>query len=324
MAIKLKQFRVSAGLTQAKLAAAVGVSQPNYQRWESKASPVPVDKLKKLAKVLKTSTDALLGRHPPISAGFYDDSCGEDLNYYGEVAIHFQGGGRPILLSISDGAFSRLQRGLQSGADFVSVESLSNQLVVIRVGAVADLYFSSEAYDTYGPEHGSYDDQVLPHMPDARDWEIVEALSCDDEIMLDGFSPEDIARVSKAIMITDDQYQQLVAEGHIELEQLEEEKRKNKNITEQIFSAATNVRYQFSNGRQRDIAVFGAEEVYEAFWPLVEFDGALDEDLLVWSIEGWHRSAFINKSSLDYVMIPAHIFERGQLEVEGKILDESA
>src|SRR5207249_11400862 len=106
MKTKLKQFRVRAGMTQAKLAKKVGVTQPNYQRWESGSATVPEDKLKKLAKALETTPEALLGRHPPIKARLYDDSAGDDLNYYGEVAVHFCGGGAALLLSISEEAFS--------------------------------------------------------------------------------------------------------------------------------------------------------------------------------------------------------------------------
>src|SRR5215211_7031059 len=113
---KLKQFRVRAGLTQVKLAKKVGVTQPNYQRWESGAASVPEPKLKKLAKALDTTPEALLGRHAPIEARIYDDSAGDEINYYGEVAIHFFGGGSPLLLSISEEAFGRLFRDLQSSA----------------------------------------------------------------------------------------------------------------------------------------------------------------------------------------------------------------
>lgn len=87
MKTKLKQFRVDAGMTQAKLATAVGVTQPNYHRWESGAAPIPEAKLNKLARVLKTSPEAILGRHPPVEARLYDDSVSDDLSYYGEVAI---------------------------------------------------------------------------------------------------------------------------------------------------------------------------------------------------------------------------------------------
>src|SRR5258708_13582055 len=109
---KHKQFRVAAGRTEAKLAKKVGVTQPNYHRWESGSAPIPGEQLKKLAKVLKTSPEALLGRHPPKEARFYDNSAGDDLNYYGEVTIHFCGGGGPLVFSVSWGGFRSLHHDL--------------------------------------------------------------------------------------------------------------------------------------------------------------------------------------------------------------------
>lgn len=322
MAIKLKQYRVKAGLTQAQLAKAVGVSQPNYQRWESGAAPVPEDKLRKLAKSLHVSLDILRNTHLPIKAGFYDKSAGEDLNYYGEVAIHFRDGGKPLLLSISDGAFSRLHRDLQIGPAFVTVESLANQTVIIRTQAMADLYFSSEAYDDYGPEHDDYEDHVYLQMPDARDWEIVEAIACDD-MGLEDFSPEDVQRVRSQIMITDEQYDQLVAEGAIKPEDLEAEKAKNQEETDQICALATQVTYQTSTGKRRSMSVESPEELFNAFEPLLEDLGdTLDNELIRLSGDGWHRIAFINMQAIDYVMLPTHSLHQGRTEMGAKLLDE--
>lgn len=319
MTLKIKQFRVRAGLTQAALAKAVGVSQPNYQRWESGASSIPVDKLQRLAKVLDVSADALLGKHAPITAGFYDESVGADLNYYGEVSIHFCGGGKPLLLSISDGAFSRLHRDMQRDLPFVVVESLTNQTVILRTHAIADLYFSSEAYDDYGPEHIDYTDHVLLQLPDPRDWEIIEALSDYDDV--DDFSAEDVRRVSRAIMITDEQYKELVADGRIRPEELEKEKCKNQEKTNKIFDLATKSKYQLSNGKRRSIGYMGAEEMFESFYQFLDYDREIDSDMLRLSIEGWHRVAFINKDALDYVMLPTHRFAQGRVEFEAKRLD---
>jgi len=120
-----------------------------------------------------TSPEAILGRHQPIEASLYDDSVSDDLSYYGEVAIHFCGGGEPLLLSISEDAFTRLQ----GDAAFVTVKSLANQTMAVRTKAIADVYFSSEAYDDYGPEHGTYINHIDLQIPDARDWEIIESLS---------------------------------------------------------------------------------------------------------------------------------------------------
>ena len=77
---KLKQFRVNAGMTQSEVAAAAGVTQPSYQRWESGATSIPEAKLEKLAKTLNTDPTTLLGRHPPIRTHLYDSSADAELN----------------------------------------------------------------------------------------------------------------------------------------------------------------------------------------------------------------------------------------------------
>lgn len=322
MSLKLKQFRVKAGLTQAKLAKAVGVSQPNYQRWESGVAVVPEDKLKKLAATLQTSVDSLQGKHSPIEAGFYDKDVDEDLDYYGEVAIHFHGGATPLLLSISEGAFSRLHRDLQINSSFVTVESLVNQTVLIRVQAIADLYFSSEAYDDYGPEHGNYKDHAELLMPDPRDWEIVEAIA-HGGVNQENFSPEDIQRVSGRIMIADEQYERLVAGGSIKPQDLEAEKVQNQEETDRIFALATQLTYQLSNGRKRNVQIEDSEELYAVFEPLLEgVEEVTGEELLRLSIAGRHRIAFINKQAVDYLMLPTHLLNQGRTEMEAKLLEE--
>ena len=308
-------------MTQAKLAKKVGVSQPNYQRWESGSAAVPEVKLKKLAKVLGASPEALLGRHPPIEVRLYDDSAGDDLNYYGEVAIHFCGGGAPLLLSISEGAFSNLHSDLQLNAEFVTVKSLSNQTVAIRTKAVADLYFSSEAYDTYGPEHDTYTDRALLQMPDSRDWEIVEALELDTG--LEDFDRADVQRVQQMIMITEEQYAQLVADGDIKPDDLENERKKNQKETDRIFKLASTTTYQLSTGQRRDVYVDGDEDLYYAFYGLIELEGGEPaDDMILLKAEGRHRIIFISKIALDYVSIPTHHYEAGGDEVAAANLEE--
>jgi transcriptional regulator with XRE-family HTH domain len=323
MKTRLKQFRVAAGLTQAKVAAAVGVAQPNYHRWEVGIAPVPEAKLKKLAKVLKTNPEALLGKHAPIQVSIYDDSVSDELSYYGEVAIHFCGGGEPLLLSISEDAFTRLHRDLQGDAAFVTVQSLANQTAIIRTKAVSDLYFSSEAHDDYGPEHDTYANHVDIRVPDARDWEIIEALA-DDDIGED-FDPKDVERVRSMIMITDEQYEKLVADGLIKAEDLESERTKNQAETDRIMNVATKSTYQFSaGGKQRSVTVYSSEDLFDAFFELVDFDGSTSSEAMIrWETEGRHRIIFINKQALDYVSIPTHKFEEGRTERAAESLEDN-
>jgi transcriptional regulator with XRE-family HTH domain len=315
MKTRLKQFRVGASMTQARLAAAVGVTQPNYHRWEVGVAPIPEPKLKKLAKVLKTTPEAILGRHPPISASRYDDSVSDELSYYGEVAIHFFGGGEPLLLSISEDAFTRLHRDLQGGAAFVTVRSLANQTVAIRAKAVSDLYFSSDAYDDYGPEHDTYTNHIDVQIPDSRDWEIIERLACDGSDVKD-FELADVERVrSMIMMITDEQYEKFVADGDIRAEDLESERAKNEVETARILDAAQKTTYQLSTGKQRSVYVDRSEKLYEAFYELIDFGGGGSaDDMIRLEAEGRHRIIFINKAALDYVAIPTHQFEEGSIE----------
>jgi len=320
MALKLKHYRVEAGLTQAKLAKAVGVSQPNYQRWESGAASIPDDKLKKLSDFLQVDTKTLLGRHSPIEAGFYDESVGEDRNYYGEVAVHFHGGGNSLLLSISVGAFQRLHMDLQGNSAFVVVQSLANQTVIIRRQAVSDLYLSSEAYDDYGPEHGTYEGHTRLQLPDSRDWEIIEAIACGDDTALNEFAEEDVNRISGRIMITDEEFEELVADGLIKQEMLNAEKVKRQHETDLIFSMATQLTYQLSTGQQRSIELPDEQRLFETFSCFAEFGVPSEESLIYLPIDDWHRTAFINPNVLDYVVFPTHMFERGRIECTASVL----
>ena len=311
-------------MTQAKVAAAVGVTQPNYQRWESGSAPIPEAKLKKIAKVLKTDPQAILGKHTPIEPGFYDDLVDDDLAYYGEVSIHFLGGGAPLLLSISEGAFTRLHRDLQGDAAFVTVESLANQTVVIRTKALADVYFSSDAYDDYGPEHGKYANHIDIQMPDPRDWEIVEAIAADG-VGLEDFEPADVQRVKERIMITDEQYERLVTAGKIKAEDLETERAKNKEETDPILKTALQTTYQLSTGQRRSVYVDDPQNLFNAFYELTDLDGGDPaDDLIRLEAEGRHRIVFINKSALDYVVIPTHKYNEGRIDSHAAELDESS
>lgn len=322
MRIKLKQFRVRAGLTQAKVAAAVGVTQPSYQRWETGAAPVPEAKLQKLAKALKTTPEMILGRHPPIEASLYDDSVSDNLSYYGEVSIHFHGGGAPLLLSISEAAFTDLHRALQLDDAFVTVESLANQTVAIRTKAVADVYFSSEAYDDFGPEHGTYSNHIHLQIPDARDWEIIESLAADD-LGLDDFDPLDIQRIREMIMITDEQYEKLVAKGAIRAEDLETERAKNQLMTDLILDMSYKTTYQLSTGQRRSVNVEEPKDLFNAFYELTDLAGGEPaDDMICLEATGRHRIIFINKAALDYVAIPTHRYLEGRVEADAVDLDE--
>ena len=110
--------------------------------------------------------------------------------------------------------FISLRRGESRAQSVVSPRYTTPTPSQMRDQDLTDeLLFGASAYDEYGPEHHTYTNHVSLQMPDSRDWEIVEALEHDVE--LEDFDRADVQRVQQMIMITDEQYAQLVADGKI-------------------------------------------------------------------------------------------------------------
>jgi hypothetical protein len=214
-----------------------------------------------------------------------------------------------------------LHRDLQRDVAFVTVESLANQTVAIRTKAVADVYFSSEAYDDFGPEHGMYSNHTDLQIPDARDWEIIESLAADG-IGPEDFDPADVQRITKTIMITDEQYEKLVADGAIRADDLENERAKNQVATDLILDMAYKTTYQLSTGQRRSVNVEEPGDLFNAFYELTDFHGGDPaDDMIRLEAVGRHRIILINKGGLDYVSIPTHRYEEGRTEAAAVDLD---
>ncbi len=319
---RLKHFRVMNAETQTQAAKAAGVTQPTYQRWEAGKAEIPKSYLVKLAKHFKTNELELLGRHPPREAAFYNDKAPLELQYYGECAVHFSGGGEPMVLSISEAAYAQAYRELQSSKRFIVIKDLGNRTVAIRQKAISEFYFSSEAYDTYGPDHDDYKLATPIQMPDTRDWAIVEAIRDEEEAGGDytsDFAEEDVERVQSQIMITDEQFDELVAEGAIKPEDLANEKAARAAETEEIMALAHTVTVQFSTGKRREIDYVHCN-LFECIEPLIDVDypysGSDDDEphMIRLPYEGYHRAAFFNPDVLDYISFPTHKIEEDEIK----------
>lgn len=57
----LKELRLDRGLTQGALAKKLGLSTPNYRRYENAYGNMPLEILVRLALLFETSTDYILG-----------------------------------------------------------------------------------------------------------------------------------------------------------------------------------------------------------------------------------------------------------------------
>jgi len=311
----LKKHRLVAGLTQTEVADALKMSQPNYQRWEAGHAPVPKAKLKKLARILKTTVDELLGKPEPFDLLGVDENVKDARKYYGEVAIHFsQGAG--ILLPISEAERVRLHHQIDSGEGFLNVESLDNRVVFIRSGAITDLYFSSEAYDTFGPE--KYSD-CLGVLPDDDYWKIVEHIDA-LEYLEDEIPAQRIAEVRRELVVNSEDVDRLIAEGRID------PKARNAVIEdvatqfEKYAVRADHVEWQLSSGVRRSEYSEEDKRLYEDF-ELLEIDPSDVNGMLYLPLSGYHRSVYIGKSMLDFISLPKHKFNESKLDSTEEMLD---
>ncbi|MDR6411365.1 helix-turn-helix domain-containing protein [Paraburkholderia terricola] len=311
----LKKLRVEAGMTQIQVATAMGVSQPNYQRWESGSAPVPKTKLKKLARTLKTSVDELLGKPADFDLFGVERNIPEHRTYFGELAIHFEKG-LPILLPVSEEMRSSLHRQLSARSTFIVAESLDNRMVFIRRNAVTDIYISSEAYDTFGPE------EYVDHLgvaPDDDFWKIVESLEYLEDVR-DEFEESRIAEVLGQVRMTEAALDELIKTGNVSPEDREKVWAESMGLTEKFLERAQTVSWQLSSGQLRHEYVQESRLLYEVF-SFLEFDNDDMDGMICMPLEGYHRTIAIRKSALDYISIPKHKFHEGSIECAEEELD---
>jgi transcriptional regulator with XRE-family HTH domain len=312
--IHLKKARLLKAYTQTQLAHELGISQPNYQRWESGQTEIPKSKLNKLAKILETSINQINGIREPFDLLGIEKGIAPNRQYFGEVAFHFVSGHAPLLLSITEEARSKLYQELSLGQSVLTVESLENQIVFIRKSAIADVFFSSEAYDDYGPDEYP---RSIGIFPDDEFWEIIEHLDC-IEMLEEKFSEEAIKEVTDAVFLSDENIATLISQGDMSAEERESVETDAKAITELFVNNAKNTVWQLSSGQRREIDTYENDTIYEAF-SVFEFDDEID--LIYLPDAGYHRSIFINFNAVDYVSVPKHKYQAGKLESLAKDVD---
>lgn len=289
---KLKDLRAAAKLTQAQLAKKVGVSQPHYRRWEAGELPVPEHQLAVLAKALKVEPERLLAA--PLKLVERPKRTDDDT-YCGEVTVHFKGGGKPLLLQVSNQQARQVYARMQSDDFFISFDTMNNQRVALRLAAIADLYISDEIADTYGPADDTEDYASVPDNDlRAEDWPLLWRYDASDDDMTDEEHDHIQALLDRA-------------------EELE------KGAHDRLRKVATQITYQLSNGVSRSISagMLGGDELrlYQSvegltvsgdIWP--EEGG---QNFVVIALSDGEQTAFVNPGALDYLIVPKHMHDIG-------------
>lgn len=181
----------------------------------------------------------------------------------------------------------------------IVAESLDNRTVLVRRSAVADVYFSSEAFDDYGPKSDIYYG-YLGVYPDEGFWRIVEF--ADD--------PE---------AVTDEFHEDFVSSVLSELEAM------SPDVRGSFLDRATSIEWQLTSGEVRAAVVDSDEEVADAFDVFglgdPHVDILEDRDFFHVNVEGCHRSVFINARSVEWIAVPTHRLKRGTLSEAEDLVD---
>lgn len=313
----IKKARLLSRMTQVEVAKAVRVSQPTYQRWESGASSVPKSKIAKLAKVLSITERQVEGLPEPFDLLGVNPDSSDARKYFGEVAVHFIGGSPPLLLPITEAERFRFGKALHGEDAFIQMESLDNRMVFVRRRAIADVFFSSEDYDTYGPESG-YGSQHLGVHPDANFWKIVEYLDC-TECLVGEFSQQEIEEVAQKIRLEDAELDELVISGNIDSEKREKVEKASVEIGNLYISRARDITWQIPGCCCRSVSMDDSKGLYDIFYSLV-FRG--EQEMLYFAPDGYHREVFLNLSAIDYIVVPAHKFWESALHSGAQDMDD--
>ena len=247
----------------------------------------PLDRTRPMRRTKPTPTS------PAQSAPADGSRLHVDDLYYGEVAIHYLIGA-PLLLPVSYAEASDLITQFERGNTYLLVRSADNRTVLLRNDAIADIYVSSEAYDTYGPAGISYE-HIGPIDFSFAFWQVMGA----DDLDFEG-------RIEEA----------QVQAAYRALENYVLEYEDEQDLPELIRSRAQDVVWRYSGGQARSETLvhrLGKDDVDAVdgiiAWVRVVAGGGDGQkrSRFTWDHCPGHRQMAIHLAQIDYLCAPDHI-----------------
>ncbi|MFK4705894.1 transcriptional regulator with XRE-family HTH domain [Roseateles asaccharophilus] len=301
----LRRARKALKLTQTALADMVGTTQGTLARWEAGKAPIPDDKAELLTTILGAPIQPTKPRIEPVEN---EADEGDGSEYFGEVAIHFRSGGRPLVVSINEGARSRIYAQLDSQITSVlGFETTDNRSVYVRLAAISDLHFCSDDTSTVGPEEGSYGAPVRG-ISSTNELDLTDPEDDDDD-PVDALLRRPIDQPAEfwrgiPMLEYDDGQVDVNVKAAVEAA-LESKFQKTYLLLSQYMF------WQVEGSKRRGMRCNDDAELSDSLFALelgnVESDHRLQ--LVCGEDGGYHHSVIINFAALEYLTVPTHLLD---------------
>lgn len=308
----LRRARKAHKLTQIQLAEQVGVNQATLARWETSKAAIPAEKASLLSAMLGVPISAAYSRSALVApkAPLQDDErkAKDGDHYFGEVALHFRSGGRPLMVSIDEAARSRIYAQFdERSISTLNFETLDNRTVYVRKSAISDLHFSGDAVGTFGPEHGRYGEAVRG-MASTDDPEFADPEADDDGDPVDAFAgqPLGLSREFWRALSNEPLDESTPADIR---DAVEHALSSNNVRTYELL--ATYMFWQVEKAQRRGMPCSDKPDLSDGLFVL-EAGGVDDNEMLhlcCGAAGGYHHSVMVNFNSLEYLTVPTHMLE---------------
>lgn len=334
LASTLRRLRADLGASQEDIADGANVLHREYKRYEAGKAGVPGIALQGLAEALHTTIEVLVGhtRYARVALG---DSMAEPKQvYWGEVAVHFDSGSAPILVSVSSEAVLSFRQALDDGqASVVVLDGMCNERYVIRRDAIAEVFLSAEENDEFGAPGHAYDDFCCIPIIDHRLWDVFTAFHDDDRLDFENFSQGEVA-VALSYFMTGQEiadYLEGCEFGRTESAELQDKDLASRQLLTQfgiasageaeslteveraqrkrfILERAIGVKFGLKGGMTRTYVLEDAETMASLYSSMFPSSGVGCPFLNVGKVNA--QEIYLPMDKIDYVRLPTHQLER--------------
>lgn len=334
IASNLRRLRADLGASQEDIANVANVRLQEYKRYEAGMVGASEEDLLGLSTALHTTIEVLVGHTRYARVAMAEATAEPKQIYWGEVAVHFDTGSAPILVSVSHEAVLDFRMDLDGSlSPVVVLDGMCNERYVIRRDAISEVFLSAEESDEFGAPGHSYEDFYAIPIIDHRLWDVFTAFQDDDRIDFETFSRGEFGVALSYFMTGQeiDEYLDSCEFGRTESAELQDADLTSRQLLTQfgiacageaeslsdedrefrrrfILERAIGVKFGLKGGTTRTYVLDDGEAMHSMYGELFPSSPGENRFLNVGTVNA--QSIYLPMDKIDYVRLPTHQLER--------------